>query len=278
MITIKSEEEIKILREGGKKLAQILKKVASQVKPGISTGYLEKLACEMIAAAGGRPSFKGYQPNSDTDPYPTALCTSINDEIVHAPSLPSRVLRSGDIVGIDVGMEYPYMLRGAQSDTDFLKYGPRKKGLYTDMAVTVPVGKINARSKLLLNTTKKALELGIKQIKPGNTLKDIGRAVQKHAESHGFSIVRDLVGHGVGYRVHEDPQIPNFVANDNIFPDVVLRPGMVLAIEPMVNVGGWEIMTGEDGLTLKTIDGSMSAQFEHTIAVTKKGHMILTEL
>lgn len=264
MIIYKTTEEIKTMREGGKILACILDKVAKMVKPGISTGELEAEAVRLITEAGGRPAFKGYKTHQGAEGFPTALCTSVNDEIVHAPSLPSRLLKEGDIIGIDVGMEYPF-----RKDT---------KGLYTDMAVTVPVGKIDPRVEELLAVTKNSLKLAINKVKSGNSLNDIGTAVEEYAEKAGFSVVRDLVGHGVGKGVHEDPQVPNYKITDSSIENHILKPGMTIAIEPMVNMGGAEITTGEDGFAFVTEDGGLSAHFEHTVAVTEKGCEILTEL
>ena len=246
------------MRQGGKRLAMILQRLGREVKPGATTSYLERLACELIERAGGKPSFKGYQSKHDNKPYPTALCVSINDEVVHAPSLPSRILRSGDIVGIDVGMLYP-----------------AKEGYYTDMAATFAVGEVSREAKKLMEVTKKSLKLAIKTIRPESTLNDIGRAIEDYILDNGFSVVRDLVGHGVGTAVHEEPNVPNFSFDERA--DIRLKPGMVLAIEPMVNAGGYQVFTAADNLTIKTQDGSLSAHFEHTVAVTKRGHRILTE-
>lgn len=264
MTTIKTEKEIEILREGGKILANIIKKIISEIKSGITTGQLEDLACSLIKKAGGRPSFKEYKTKEDNKPFPTALCISINDEVVHVPAMPSRRLNIGDIVGIDLGIEYPFE--------------EEKKGFYTDMAITVPVGKISKEAKKLIKATKKSLDLAIKKIKPGNTLNDIGKTIEQFVEKQGFSVVRDLVGHGVGYDVHEDPQIPNFAIEGNKFDNIILKSGMVLAIEPMVNAGSYEIKNAPDGFSIKTADGSLSAHFEHTVAVTEKGCEVLTKI
>ncbi len=260
MIKRKSKKEIEILRVGGKKLAMILDTVIKEVKPGVTTEDLEKIAVKMIKKEGGRPAFKDY-PMNDEVSFPTALCTSINNEIVHAPAIPARVLKEGDIISIDVGMEYP-----------------AKNGLYTDMAKTVAVGKVNSKIKNLINVTEKSLELAIEQVKPGNTLNDIGQSIQEYVEKEGFSVVRELVGHGVGYEVHEEPQVPNFKINKNSKDNLVLKSGMVIAIEPMVNMGGWRIKTGDDGFSILTIDGQLSAHFEHTVAVTEDGNIIITAL
>lgn len=271
MIIIKTEKEIEIMRRGGRILAEILKQLAIAAKPGATTGHLEKMACDLIKAAGGRPSFKGYKSMRDARAFPTALCASINNEVVHAPALPPRKLNSGDIIGLDLGMEYPSPVSGQ-------KLG---RGYYTDMAVTVAAGKISKQAKKLINVTKKSLELAIKQVKPGNALNDIGRAIQQYVEKQGFSVVRELVGHGVGTAVHEEPQVPNYEISDNSErsgENIILKPGMTIAIEPMVNAGGWKIKTGKDGFTVLTADGGLSAHFEHTVAVTEKGCEILTSL
>lgn len=260
MVIYKTKEEIAKIKEGGRILAKILDQIKKEVKPGVDTEYLEEMACRLIEEAGGRPSFKGYK--SGGKPFPTALCTSINDEVVHAPAIPAKVLNEGDIIGIDIGMEYPYR-NGEQ-------------GFYTDMAETVAVGKISPEAKKLVKVTKECLYLAIKQMKPKNTLNDIARAVQTHAEKNGFSVIRDLVGHGVGKAVHEAPNVPNFVVDKGF--DVVLEPGMVLAVEPMINVGSPKIKTGKDGVSIVTVDGKLSAHFEHTIAITESGHDVLTKM
>lgn len=261
MITIKTKEEIEIIRKGGKRLAKILKELSDKVAPGITTGKLEKLACELIKKIGGRAAFKNLLIPGNKR-FPTAICASINNEVVHAPALPSRELKKGDIIKIDIGMEYPY--------------GIGKIGYYTDMAITVPVGEIDNKVQKLINATKKCLELGIDQIRAGNDLNDIGRAIQNYVESQGFSVVREMVGHGVGYNIHEEPQVPHFEVLDHSMKIITLKPGMVIAIEPMINTGDWRIKLSSDGYTYITKDGSLSAQFEHTVAVTEKGNIVLT--
>ena len=257
---IRTEEEIKIMREGGKILSSVMKTLGSKVKPGISTGELEDLACSIIEKAGGRPSFKHYRISPDSVPFPTALCTSINEEIVHGPAYPSRVVKEGDIISIDMGMEYPYSKNG--------------NGMYTDMSRTFAVGKISKEKKDLMDATRKCLDLGIKQIKPGNTINDIGKAIEDYIESKGYSVVRDLVGHGVGRAVHEEPQIPHYYAGKHY--DIALHEGMTIAVEPMVNIGSWEIDILEDGFTFVSRDRTMSAHFEDTILITKNGAEIIT--
>lgn len=278
MITIKKDNEIAWLRQGGKILGQVLKQLIAEVKPGVTTGHLEQMADFLIKKAGGRPSFKGFRSDKDDKPYPTALCVCLNDEVVHAPSLPPRELKSGDIINIDVGMEFPAYAE-APADAKALagktSGKPARSGYYTDMAATVAVGKVSREAQKLIRVAKQALALGIKQVRPGNSLNNIGKAIEEYVKANNFSVVRDLVGHGVGYGLHEDPQIPNYDLSYS--KRIILKPGMVLAIEPMVNAGDWRVKDGADGLTILTADGSLSAQFEHTILVTEQGYEILTK-
>lgn len=258
MITIKTPDEIKIMAEGGKILADILKKLGKEVRPGIATEYLDGLARGLIFNAGGKCSFLGYTG------FPACLCASVNEEIVHA--VPSkRILKEGDIVSLDLGLEW--------------------KGFHTDMAKTFSVGKVSKTAEKLIKVTKKALEMGMKKAKPGNYIGDISRAIQKCVEGQGFGVVRELCGHGIGKKIHEDPQILNSVSFDKETADKIsyqddgtleIKEGMVLCLEPMVTVGDWRIKKSKDGFGLETRDGSLSCHFEHTIAVTKKGYKILT--
>ncbi len=261
-IIYKTKQEIETIRQGGIILSNILDKTLKQVKPGITTEYLENMATSLIEQAGGRPSFKGYRESLNERPFPTTLCASIDNEVVHAPAIPARTLRQGQIITLDIGMEWPYK-KGAS-------------GLYTDMAKTVGVGEISKEAEKLIKATKKCLDLAIEQVKPGNHLSDIGRAIQTYAQANGYGVVRDLGGHGVGKKVHEDPIILNYVPNGN-FNNVELRSGMVIAIEPMITAGDWRVVEDiNDGWTIKTADNSLAAHFEHTIAVTKNGHKVLT--
>jgi len=246
MIKIYSEQEIEIMRQGGKMLADIMKKLKKETKPGVTTNYLNKVAKDLVFSARINPSFLGFNG------YPTVLCTSINEEIVHA--VPSkRILKNGEILSLDLGVKY--------------------KNYHTDMAITIPVGKVDKKTKKLIKVTKKALELGIEQVKAGNYLGDIGYAIQEYVEKNGFNVVRELVGHGVGKKVHEDPQIPNYGKKGT---GIELVEGMVLAIEPMITIGDWRIKKCDDGFGYKTADNNLSCHFEHTIAITKKGPEILT--
>ncbi|MEK7161850.1 MAG: type I methionyl aminopeptidase [Patescibacteria group bacterium] len=248
---IKTQAEINIIAEGGVILHDILLQTAAMVKPGVTTGDLNEFAEKLIYQAGGRPSFKNYGPKQN--PFPAGLCTSINDVVVHGIPSQDTILKTGDIVGLDIGMEY--------------------KELYTDHAVTVAVGEISETAKKLMDTTKKCLNLAIKEAGPGKKTGDIGYNIQKTAEDAGFSAVRDLVGHGVGYDVHEDPAVPCFGKKNT---GELLKPGMVIAIEPMLTTGEYFITSDPDGWTIRTADGGLSAHFEHTIAITENGARILT--
>ncbi len=254
MIKLKSKEEIKIMREGGKRHAEILKLVAAEAKPGVSTKALDDLAFKLIKEGGDKPAFKGYTPEGVSYPYPASLCVSINDEIVHGIPNKKVLLQEGDIVSLDLGLVH--------------------KGLITDGAITVAVGKISKEAKELIRVTKKALELAVAAAQPGNRVGDIGHAVESYIKPLGYGIVKILSGHGVGYSVHEDPYIPNFGKKGK---GEKLVPGMVIAIEPMVNIGTEDVYVTEDEYTFITKDGKLSAHFEHTVAITEKGPVILTK-
>jgi methionyl aminopeptidase len=248
---IKTPEEIELIAEGGKLLHDILHATAGSARPGISTWELNEFAERQIKHAGGRPSFKGYGPKKN--PFPAALCTSVNNVVVHG--IPSRemILKDGDIISLDIGMEY--------------------KGFYTDTAITVPLGKVLPLSQKLIEATRKSLNAAIAEAKAGNRIGDIASATQKVAEDAGFSVVRDLVGHGVGYEVHEDPAVPNYGKKGT---GEILREGMVIAIEPMVCQGEYFLQFEQDGWTITTRDGGLAAHFEHTVAITKNGARVLT--
>ena len=248
-IVRKSPEEIAKMRRSGHMVRQILNHLQGLVAPGASTMDLEKAAEKLIAELGAKPAFKGYFG------YPCVLCTSINEEIVHGIPSEKRVMKAGDIVSIDCGVVFD--------------------GYYGDAAITVPVGeKVTAAVKKLLAVTEGSLYKGIEQVKIGNTVGHVGSAIQKHVEAAGFSVVRQFVGHGIGTKLHEAPQIPNFGKKGQ---GAELTEGMVLAIEPMVNSGRPEAKVLSDKWTAVTLDGSYSAHFEHCVAVTKQGPMILTQ-
>lgn len=255
-ITLKGPEEIETMREGGRRHAEILRTLAGLVAPGVSTQELEDEARKLVEEGGDLPAHLNYTPRGAGRPFPAVLCVSINNEVVHGiPNEDPKVLEEGDIVTIDLSLTH--------------------KGLITDSAITVPVGKIDDISEHLLDTTKKALYAGIKAAQPGHTVGHIGEAVSAVVESAGLSLAEDLAGHGVGYSVHEDPFVPNVGKAGS---GERLVPGMVIAIEPMVHVGKPGIKVHSDGYTISTRDGSRSAHFEHTVVITEKGHIILTEL
>lgn len=254
MINLYSEKEIAIMAQGGKILAKIIYEIAKHVKPGITTKYLDKVVEDLIFSYGAKAAFKGYNN------YPAVLCASVNEEIVHA--VPSeRKLKEGDLLTLDLGIKFP-------AD------GGASQEYCTDMAITVAVGKIDKKLQKLMNVTEKSLELAIKQCKPGNRLGDISWAIQNYAEKNGFNVIRDLVGHGIGKKVHEEPEIMNYGKKGE---GLVLKPGMVLAIEPMIIVGNWKIERTEDKFGFRSRDRSISAHFEHTIAITKRGARVLTK-
>jgi methionyl aminopeptidase len=278
MIKIKSQDEIEIMRQGGKILASILLAVAKEVKPGVSTKYLDELAERLIYEKGALPGFKGF------DGYPATLCTSVNEEIVHA--LPSgRQLKEGDILGLDLGVLWPPSLAGLESSlartpescaTCAMAAGCRKqKSMFTDAALTVAVGKVSSEAKKIIEVARGALDLAVSKIKPGKKLSEVSSAVEKYVKQQGFLVIRDLVGHGIGYKLHEAPEIPNFAGHH--FKDVVLKEGMTLAIEPMISAGSHKIKKTKDKHGYATQDNSLAAHFEHTVVVTKKGCEILTK-
>lgn len=252
MIYFKTAQDISILREGGKKLSLVLKKVTQAVQPGIFTADLDKLAFNLICEYGGKPSFLNYQPSFANKPFPSSLCTSINETVVHGLPSEKKILKQGDVISLDLGMEY--------------------KGLFTDMAVTVGVGKIKPVYEKLIKITKVSLLQAIKASKINNTLGDIGYAIQKCVEKEGFVIIKDLVGHGVGYSPHEDPVVFNYGVPHQ---GLKLDEGMVVAIEPMVTFDNGAVKEEEDG-SFVTVNGKVSCHFEHTIAITKKGPIVIT--
>ncbi len=249
MIVIKSKNEIAMMREAGRIVAEVHQVLREKIKPGVSTADLDAIAYEIITKRGAKPSFKGYRG------FPASICTSINQEVVHGIPNKKRVLQEGDIIAIDVGATL--------------------NGFVGDAAVTIGVGQVSEPAKRLMETTEGALMAGIAQARVGKHLDDISGAVQDYAESRGFSIVREYVGHGVGRAMHEEPQIPNY-RQGKLGPQ--LKPGMTLAIEPMVNEGVWETRTLRDMWTVVTQVGKLSAHFEHTVAVTEGEPEILTRL
>ncbi len=277
MIYIKTKEEIEVLRKGGKILANILDKICREVKPGVSTAKLEEMAVKLIMGAGGSPAFKDYDMG-DGIFFPTALCTSINNEVVHGSALPGRILKSGDIIGLDIGMEWPVQTKEeAEKNNCPLNPYSINGGFFTDTCRTLGVGKISNDTKKLLKVTKQALNIGLSQAIAGNTLNDIGKAIEVYVRKNGFSVVRDMVGHGVGYLAHEDPNVFNFEIGQNSPENELLEPGMVIAIEPMVNQGKCSVRVSKNGYTIVSSDNSLSAHFEHSVAILNKGNLIITE-
>ena len=248
MIILKSLQEIEKIRKACLIVADVLKSIRGIVRPGITTEELDEFAERFIVAAGAKPAFKGYRG------YPKTLCTSVNHEVIHGIPSKDAVLQQGDIVSVDVGTIVD--------------------GFYGDAAITLPVGSINPEAERLIRVTEESLLRGIAQAQAGNRLYDISHAVQDYVESNGYSVVREFVGHGIGRSLHEDPQLPNFGSAGQ---GPRLKPGMVLAIEPMVNIGGSATITQEDNWTAVTADGSLSAHFEHTIAIMPDGPWILTK-
>jgi len=247
LISIKTSNEIKTMRRGGRILAVTLKELSNIAKPGMKLSKIDKIAHDLITKSGGQPSFLNYNG------YPGSMCASINDEVVHG--LPRETkLRDGDIFSIDCGVYF--------------------EGYHTDSAITIPIGKIGKDAINLISITRNALYKGIDIIRPGIYLGDVSAAIQREVESAGMGVVKDLVGHGIGKELHEEPQIPNFGKRGT---GIILREGMTLAIEPMVTLGRPEIKVGKDNWTIFTVDGSLSAHFEHTICVTKEGSEILTK-
>ena len=247
-IMVKSKEDLAAMRRAGQVAAQALQTVVEAVRPGVTTHDLDRIAEDRIRHLGGVPSFLGYRG------FPASICTSVNDEVVHGIPGP-RQLREGEIISVDLGAVV--------------------EGFHGDLAVTVPVGKVSDEVDRLLRVTREALAIGIRAVRPKGRLGNVSAAIQKYVEEHGFSVVREFAGHGIGRRLHEEPQIPNFGRPGNGVP---LRPGMTLAIEPMVNMGTADVMMDPDGWTVRTRDHKPSAHFEHTVAVGEDGPIVLTGL
>jgi len=246
-VHLRNRDEVEAIRAAAQLVARTLQLMRREVRAGVTTIELDRMAEEFIRSHGGRPSFKGYRG------FPASICSSVNDQVVHGIPGP-RELKDGDIVGIDVGVEL--------------------EGYHGDAAWTFPVGEVSDEAKRLLQVTREALAMGIAQARPGGRIGDISHAVQSHVEAAGFSVVRELVGHGIGREMHEEPQVPNYGPPGR---GPRLMVGQVLAIEPMVNIGGAEVVTGSDGWTIATRDGSLSAHFEHTVAVGATGPVILSD-
>lgn len=252
-INLKSKVEIEAMKEGGKILANMLYLISEKIAPGIYGDELEEISQKEIKKHGAVSSFLNYKLHNGGVPFPSSICLSINDEIVHGFPF-GKLIKDGDIVGIDAGIKY--------------------KGLHTDSAITVGAGRITEKAKKLIEVTRESLNRGIAEVRAGNRMGDIGFAIQSYVEKEGFSVVRDLIGHGVGRSIHEAPEVPNF--GDRGL-GLKLSLGMTFAIEPMINEGGFQIKCDDDEWTIRTSDGKLSAHFEHTVAVTEKGCIILTK-
>ena len=246
MIHIKTPQEIAIMAEAGKILAKVIKQTAEMAKPGITTKELDKAAESLIFSYGCEPAFEGYNG------FPAALCASVNNVIVHGPPSDYK-LKQGDILSLDLGLKY--------------------KNFFSDMAITIPIGEVSMEAQRLIRITKKSLRMGIKKARPGNTIGDIGNTIQRYVESQGFSIVRELCGHGIGKELHEDPEILNYGKRHK---GQKIEPGMVFCLEPLVAIGDGKMQRGMDGYSFETKDNSLSAHFEHMIAITERGNRVLT--
>ena len=246
-VDIKSQEEIALMRQAGRIVSEILDELEKAVAPGVTTWDLDALAEKLIYEKDARPAFKGYHG------FPPCLCASVNDEVVHGIPSKRRKLQEGDLMKLDFGVVY--------------------RGFFGDSARTVPVGKVSPEAKALLDATREALNKGIQAMVPGNRIGDIGHAVQSYVEARGYSVVRDFTGHGIGRHLHEKPEVPNYGQPGN---GMKLRPGMVLAVEPMVNQGTYEVELLDDDWTAVTLDNKLSAHFEHTVLITEGGPEVLT--
>jgi methionyl aminopeptidase len=255
-ITLRSRREIELLRKAGAIVANVLSKLQEIAKPGVTTGYLDSMASQMAADAGAQTLFKGVRNPASRIPFPGAICASINEQVVHGIPSDNTKLKDGDVLSID--------------------FGTRVDGYCGDAAVTIAIGKISEDKQLLLDVTKRTLDIAIKEAAPNVKWSHVAGKMQDYAESAGFSVVRDFVGHGIGKKMHEEPRVPNFVSNELLANDIVLTEGMVLAVEPMINAGTSDVRTLENGWTVVTKDGKYSAHFEHTIAIVENGCEVLT--
>ncbi len=255
-VTLRSGREIELMRRAGAVVADVLSKLQEIAEPGVTTADLDRVALEMTAEAGADALFKGVRSPQARRPFPGAICASVNEEVVHGIPSETAVLQAGDILSVD--------------------FGVRLGGYCGDSATTVPIGRISPDKQRLLDVTKGMLDVAIAEVRPGIRWSQVARKMQRYVEAAGFSVVRDFVGHGIGTKMHEDPKVPNFVSDDLLADDIYLAEGMVLAIEPMVNAGSYDVRTLANGWTVVTKDGKCSAHFEHTIAIVKGGCEVLT--
>ena len=255
-ITLRSRREIDLIKKAGSVVENVLSKLNEIAEPGVSTGHLDRVAQQLTAQAGADSLFKGVVASNPRNPFPGAICASINEQVVHGIPSDSVLLKDGDILSID--------------------FGARLDGYCADAAITVPVGDVSSINRRLVDVTKDVLDIAIESTRPGVKWSKVAAKMQKYAESAGFSVVRDLVGHGIGTKMHEEPRVPNFVSPELLKNDILLTEGMVMAVEPMINLGAATIRTLKDGWTVVTKDGKCSAHFEHTIAIVKNGCEVLT--
>jgi methionyl aminopeptidase len=255
-ITLRSRREIELIRKAGIVVADVLSKLQEVAKPGVTTAWLDSMASQITAQAGAVALFKGVRSPYALAPFPSAICASVNEQVVHGIPSETVVLKNGDVLSID--------------------FGARLEGYCGDAAVTIAVGEISEDKRKLIDVTKRVLDIAIVEAKPGVKWSQIAAQMQDYAESAGFSVVRDFVGHGIGKKMHEDPKVPNFVSDELLRCDIILAEGMVLAVEPMINAGTSDVRTLKDGWVVVTKDGKCSAHFEHTIAIVKNGCEVLT--
>lgn len=255
-VAIRTEKEITLIRAAGDVVGRILKKLREFADVGVTTAQLAKVSDELIAAEQAIALFKGVKNPAAKFDFPASICTSINEQVVHGLPSDQRKLADGDIISIDCGV--------------------KRKGYCGDAAVTLMIGRVKPEVERLVRTTDEVLEIAVAETRPGRLWSDVARRMQNHAEKAGFGVVRDYVGHGIGRQMHEDPKLPNFVSEELLQNDILLRKGMILAVEPMINLGTWKVKVLADGWTVVTADGKPAAHFEHTLAVTEGGAAVLT--
>ncbi len=267
---IKKKDDIAKILKTGKLMGEVLDEVGKIVKPGISAWEVDQKAEALIREVGGEPAFKGYKAHPNDTPFPSTICASVNEEVVHGIATKEKILKDGDIFSIDVGMWYP----SGGIKTRHRSVHTKERAVVVDTAITLAVGTVNTKTKQLLDRTREALELGIQQCMQGNSIASIGKAIESYIEPFGYGVIRDLVGHGTGYQLHEEPAVPNYY--DKNLEQWILEPNAVIAIEPMITLGDYHIDVAEDGWSISTLDHSLSAHFEHTIVITKDGPIVAT--
>jgi methionyl aminopeptidase len=255
-ITLRSRREIELMRRAGAVVANVLSKLGEIAEPGVTTAWLDRVALQMTVEAGAEALFKGVRSPVSSTPFPGAICASVNEQVVHGIPSKKTMLRNGDILSVD--------------------FGVRLNGYCGDAAVTIAVGEVSSEKRRLMDVTRRVLDIAIENSKPSVKWSQVAGRMQQYAESAGFSVVRDFVGHGIGRKMHEDPKVPNFVSSELLADDIVLTEGMVMAVEPMINAGSCAVRTLKNGWTVVTRDGKCSAHFEHTIVIMEDGCEVLT--